>query len=227
MNFYRIDISTNEKAVGTIPQISEAVYPTTIDDPRSLQGFLNRKADETVLIPKPILRNKAKLTDYLSSSLSMPLFSGKLKMLFETSLNFGIQFFETSIYINDKEVQDFWIANAYEYGYDYLDLNKSRFSIMAGILDNTPVEELKFNSPADVEKAFQQQMIIAEQMGILKHQPLRITTVAIREDAEIDFFPLRLVAGGVGFYISELLKHSIEKAGCSGIVFKAPNENWY
>jgi len=41
-----------------------------------------------------------------------------------------------------------------------------------------------------------------------------------------DFFALRYVSGGAGYYVSEKLKKEIETAGCTGIEFQ-PSELRY
>ena len=56
---------------------------------------------------------------------------------------------------------------------------------------------------------------------------LSVKKVALKEDIDVDFFPLRSVEyGGIGYYVSERLKNAIEKAGCTGMRFFEINQRY-
>lgn len=56
-------------------------------------------------------------------------------------------------------------------------------------------------------------------------QFIQIDKVFFKENLDVDFFALRNVGkSGTGYFVSERLKDKIEKEGCTGIVFKEPNE---
>ena len=42
----------------------------------------------------------------------------------------------------------------------------------------------------------------------------------------VDFFVVKYITGGVGFFVSERLKKEIETEHCTGIVFTEPNERY-
>jgi len=53
-----------------------------------------------------------------------------------------------------------------------------------------------------------------------KLETITIEKLSLTDNISVDFFSLKYVFGGVGYYASEKLKQEIEDAGCTGIEFQ-------
>jgi hypothetical protein len=65
-------------------------------------------------------------------------------------------------------------------------------------------------------------------VGYPKHRPLVIKKISFKVDGKIcDFFSIAgMIYGGYGFFVSGKVKDEIQNTGCTGIVFKEPNEKY-
>jgi hypothetical protein len=86
------------------------------------------------------------------------------------------------------------------------------------------ISDENFESIEEYIKGYLKNKQDAISIGYPNFRPLFLKKLAIKRDTSIEFFALSGVSGGIGFYVSERLKEVIEKAGCTGIVFKELNE---
>jgi len=80
----------------------------------------------------------------------------------------------------------------------------------------TPIE-LKFSSFDEFNNEMEKARVNLETFNVKK---------LILKDVKEDFFMLKNVEGGAGFFVSEKLKKEIEDVGCTGIEFQ-PSELSY
>ena len=59
-NYYRVLQSSDEKIIGTYPQLSNAIYPGTYDSPNALGMLAFEKKQFATEVPKGVLSRKAK-----------------------------------------------------------------------------------------------------------------------------------------------------------------------
>ena len=87
MKYYFIEHSLVPKIIGRqIPQSQEAVWPLIINDPDlvfnhplSFHKYLFVKAPPNVVVPDFVMRNSAKITDYINAaSANFPIISRKM-----------------------------------------------------------------------------------------------------------------------------------------------------
>lgn len=217
--YYRMTHSIDEKIVGKFPQSINAAYNEIkdVDDPRFIDRIFFKKVDYDPITVKAILEKKAIPTDLISAtckgfSLKL-LMSSKLRSILENARKTGLQFFHSNIIHNNKEIDGYSIMNAYEANPNFVDYNNSEIYLTK--FGFQKIERIHFNSKDNFIDQTKQIKKQDADMGFL------IEKLALVEDKFIDedFFILRQVEGGVGYFVSEKLKAEIEKANCTGIDF--------
>jgi hypothetical protein len=225
MNFYRLFPSTDLKVVGKFPQCDDAIIPTTMYDPNYLDDYLFRFAPAGTYLPKLKLNNRAKVTDLITSVFgrmsSRLVVSMLLKEIIETSNYFGIQFLQTKVFPKQGQELDYWILNSYEHGFSELDLALSEFEIQKKSPPRNFIRTPVFTKAEDIVDCYLKSDGSKTEAGI--DEFLVIKDIRLRESGNKEILTLRGVYGGLGWYVSELLKDEIEKAGCTGVEFKDVN----
>ncbi len=222
MKFYRLTHSLDEKEIGTYPQVSNGVIPTTWDDSNYISNFLLKKAPNNVYVPKGILNSKANPTDLISSSFvgfSLNLFtSQKLKEIICDSNYYGIQFFKSSVFLKGDIELEYWILHPYEFGYEALDFDHSTFGILENDISTNIKEEVKLSSPVELRK-MENKISEIKKINSLYSETLFIQQIVFKDDIDLDFFSLKNINGGVGYFLSEKLKFRILDSNLSGMEF--------
>lgn len=216
--------------VGFVPQVYKATVNFDIYHPNSAYHLNFAKADESTLWPIPQLSKKAKKTDLLSVSfMSLSgklLISSKLHNIISKSKTTGIQFVKTELIIKVGKIEEYWILNPFQSDLSFIDCANSHFGFMDSLGRNI-LEEIQFSSAKDFIEAYKDSQISAIKNPYPNHRPLVINKIAIHENLGIDFFSVMpLIYGGIGFFVSEKLRDEIESVGCTGVVFKDPNQHY-
>jgi hypothetical protein len=226
MKYYKIKHSIDRKETGSYPQSDECIYPGMRYSPKALTMLRYQKAPADVEIPKVKLLKKAKLTDFVSSILSLPLVSTRLKNIIEQYNSFGYEWLPTSLVRNNEEYSNYWLANRYQPYTEALDLTASKFANF-DVMGKQPVlEGLVFNTAAELNEAYENNHVAAL-VREMEHTPLVNTHVVIKENIDMDFFFLRNTAGAYFTHcVSERLREKIEQEKCTGLVFVELNANY-
>ena len=230
MRYYRIRHSLDSKVIGRkYPQIKQVLIPTTWDDPMFIQSYIGQKAPENVLLPTPILYKSSKITDLVSAStvgLSLSLLvSNRLKLLLQSSLSFGMQFFEIQLLANNGLEHSYSIVHSFNSGYCFLNFKDSEIGYYKQTGGSDLTQSINSSTSKDLEKEISDyERYLANASSLDKY--LFIKRIEFDKQSGIDFFALSYVHGGTGFFVSENLKNEIEAAGCTGIVFTEPNERY-
>lgn len=217
--FYRISHSLDPKVIGSANcQTVHARIDGHVDHPSYLSHYFLKKAekDDIVVCPKPILEKKAKLTDIITyPGLAWDLLiSDPLKKLLYAAGHRGVQFFPTSVIVDKKEIEGFWIMNPYEFDYDCIDLNRSIFTFTNEEKDK---KKISINNTQE----------LIDLIDTLRYpKSIMIEPLFLKENCTKDLLVIRGVYGGISFYVSEKLKREIENTGCTGIVFSKPEERY-
>lgn len=230
MCIYRIRNSLSPRIIGkTYPQVEKVIIPTTWDDPNYIGNYIFEKPNENVLVPKAVLSSKSKLTDLISAAsvglTTNLLISDRLKILIENSKNSGIIFFKTTL-IHPKIQNEipYWILHSFDSAYEILDLQQSSFSLVNDEIAMNVKAPINFHSSEQIRRRYKDIYDKAFR-NPPESEYLIIDKIIFKEKAEIDFFSLRnILNGGIGYYVSEDLKTEMEKEGCTGMVFRKPNE---
>ncbi len=222
MKYFRVRRSLNEKVMGKIPQIKEVIYPKVTDNPKFIGNIDFAKIEFEPEIAKPILYPKAKPTDLLEDIGAIPfklLISGKLKSIFKNCRKDGIQFFQGGIFYNGIEYTDYCYLNMYAINNEYIDYKncsvvhrkkkKGEYGTIPIVLNFDGVDSFN-NEKKKARENFEAFFI--EKLSLI--------------DVKEDFFILRDIEGGAGYFVSEILKKEIEDTGCTGIEFQ-PSELSY
>jgi hypothetical protein len=228
--YYRIRHSIITKNIGRkYPQVERVLIPTTWEDPLFIQSFVGKEAPLNVLLPTPILYKSSKVTDLISAAtvgLSLNLLvSDKLFSILKNSKSFGIQFFRIHLLENTGIKHTYWIVHPYNSYYEILNLRDSEIGYYRDMQYTKLIRLIKAFDFISLRKEINDFMN-REINDISIDENLCIRHISFNEKSDIDFFALQHVTGGIGYYISERLKSEIEKTGCTGIVFKEPNEQY-
>ena len=85
------------------------------------------------------------------------------------------------------------------------------------------LDKESFRNDQEIKQRYKQDRMdaLTRQMN---HTPLMLTHITISTDAASDFFALRtLLKGGLGYFVSERLKLTLEKEGITGVEFREVN----
>lgn len=219
--YYRIHYSLDPKETGN--PAAQSIFERNdiyVEHPLHFNQFHLKKANDiqAVVTPKPILEKKAKRTDLVSTGFGGGVrltISNKLKKILDKPQHPGIQFFLTSIIEGDIEIPDYWITNPFAFDYDSIDFEKSSFSIRG--LGGVKISEIKVKDLTH---------FLSLISTLIAPEGIFIDTLYITPETKKDLLIVRWVYGGIGYYVSERLKKEIEDAGCTGIVFTKPEEQY-
>jgi hypothetical protein len=216
MKYYRIEESTDLKIIGAYPQAQKANHLVPVDNPLHLWKArkIGMKWDNSISIPEPILTKKAKLTDLISSVATGGnlIISNKLKEILEKVDNNCIQFMRVNVIYNENKTP-YWLVNPFCFGFENVDFTNSE--IWLETHGNTKISKVFINSIDEFEQVKTKHKL-PERISIEK--------IELKKEIKNNFFILRHIATGSGYFISEKLKNEIEQAGCTGIRFMGINE---
>lgn len=218
--YYSIEHSIDTKIVGKYFQ-SERVVWNYQNNKMYLNNIQFKKIDFDPIVPQAILHKRARVTDLISNTNAGGnlhlLMSMKLCEIINNYRKKGLQFFETSIFINDnKEIKNYFSLNMFLYNNEFIDFEKSvvkhyKKSDDYRLTFSTKVEYPKFES----YDSFYDALLTANR----NDESFYIEKIKLLSNITEDFFMLRYVEGGVKYFVSEKLKEEIENTKCTGIEF--------
>lgn len=213
--YYRITHSLNKRILGNHDQVIKAVYPCSIYDPQFIDQIFFEKSTFHPFTAKAILNKGAKLTDLIKSSIvgiGLKLFlSGKLKIIIEENTDNGIEFFQSSILKSNVEYTDYFLLNMYEDRIDRVDFKNSEIYLRRRKEEGgTETVNIKTETQDD---------FLATKEFHSKTGGLIYVNRLILHNVKEDFFLIRYMQGGPGYFVSERLKKIIEENNCTGIEF--------
>ena len=223
--YYRLHQSISSNIVGRkYPQVERVFIPTTWDDKLFIQSYVGVKAPPNVLVPTGHLYKGAKLTDLISASsvgfvLNLVV-SEKLKLVLEKYEMKDIQIIKTTIVDAGGTEYPYWIIHPSGSYLSSLNLEQSEVGYYSDMRFTQLLRPITVSDYKDLKKEVEYYYNNTNEVK----GNLCIRKVAFLDNKVADFFPLRPVQGGIGFFVSNKLKDAIEKAGCTGIVFTEPNE---
>ncbi|HMJ47194.1 MAG TPA: hypothetical protein VK498_07675 [Ferruginibacter sp.] len=226
MQFYRIRHSIDNNIIGPkYPQVEKVLIPSTWNSPDFIESFINKEAPADVDLPTPILYKNSNLTDLLSAStvgLSLSLLvSDRFKIIIQEKIK-GIQLFPVKV-IHCENEYPYWILHPFSFSFDLLNIQQSTMGYYSDFsmknLDQRFIPKNWIDLKKEIE-LFDKRINDNEYDGKI----FGITKIVFEEEKSVDFFSLRCISGGTGFFVSEKLKDEIESALCTGIVFTEPNE---
>lgn len=234
MKYYRINFTLDSKIRGNndyikdyklkIPPITGQVY---WEVPKFVGNIHHEKIDfEPYLLDIELFAN-SKVNDFIMQGgpvSSMLVLSGKLKIILESFRKTGMQFFNINILKKNEIFNDYWLLNQYEFNQEFIDFKKSNIIYEKKDVDfniTFSTKNIKINVN-DIDEFNVYLEKAKQKIEIITIEKLKLKENYINED----FFALRYVTGGVGYYVSEKLKKVIEEAESKGIEFQ-PSELSY
>lgn len=224
MKYYKINFTLSTKVRGNSDYIKDykLKIPTNKlfwEEPKFIGSVRNEKIDfEPYLLDVELFPN-SKLNDLIMDGgpISTKLIiSGKLKSILEDYRKTGMQFFNINILRKNEIFSDYWLLNMYEFNQEFIDFLKCKIIYQ--------------EKAADFEASYlvnEKVVFISNQhefYELIKKSRINDEVVWIEKLASYnineDFFILKYVNGGIGYFVSENLKKEIEVAGCTGIEFQ-------
>lgn len=231
MEYYRFKEACATKETGSeYPQLQRWSPGYDDDNPNSYYSYYNASnrgsifPDFTPDMDSLVLHNKAKLTDLLSSGLSIGfIISHKLKTIFE-KYNFPSSKFYPTTIIHKKERLDSYylmhiISNYYVDYLEWVDYNKSVF-IVSGIANNNP-EYVTLSSKEDYlekSKQLQEEALISKTFRSIHAELICFNP---KFDQTLDCF---IAPFGIQYYISERLKDALIETAVTGCDIQQTNK---
>ena len=218
MKVFRVRNSVEPKVIGSkkFPQVRDAKGDFNVQSFNHIGNslfFLNQINVEPIL-PELVLWDSSKATDLISSSFSGTgyglICSNKLKEIIEKVAHRSIQFFEITLH-HKVNIFNYWYLHPFKANNEFIDYKESE------IWEEKSFLKVRRREFSDVDS------FIGEVKQVKYPYPLNIVKYSLKKVLP-DFFILTFIEGGIGFFVSENIKNEIESAGCSGIVFKDPNE---
>tara|TARA_R100000935_G_C2818004_1_gene158265 strand:- start:419 stop:1093 length:675 start_codon:yes stop_codon:yes gene_type:complete len=202
--------------MGHIPQMKEALHNCDVwNDSNFIDRFNIEKININPILSIPVLNHQSKKTDLIETGgigfgVGRIFISEKLKNLITDSNHFGIQFFKTSLYQNDKLYNGYWQTHIYDMPLDIINFKETVIELSDRDQNRRVIKkELKIFSKEEF-------------LQILKfiHYPkmIRFKKIIFNHDLNLDFFflshfePFNIV--------SEKLKDKLEYNKCTGMEFK-------
>lgn len=223
MHFYRIRNSIDAKEIGHYPQIKDVIHNgVAFGNSKFLGEIYFSKIEFEPEVSIPVLYKKSKLTDLIEQVSTIPynlLVSSKLKAIIKVYCDKNVQFFKSCVFRDGTEYPNYWYMNVYVNSNEYIDYRNS--SVIHRKKKTGEYGTIPLILNFDNESSFLSQKNIAiANIEAFYIEKLQLTNV------KEDFFMLRDVEGGAGFFVSEKLRKEIEDAGCTGIEFQ-PSELSY
>jgi len=221
MNYFRIRHTLSTKVLGHHPQVKDIKHNCDVwDEPKFIEHLKFEKINFEPIVSNPILYSKSNKTDLIESlgigfTLRL-LISSKLKNILTEYNQKEFQYFPCSIFHNNIEHMNYWILNSFGDNQVFIDFKKSEVQLRSRKPEGgTKLNSISITSLEDFDRNLEFHRNSKSLLNIVK--------VVLKENINKDFFVLRNVDGGLGYFISEKLKIEIEDADCSGIEFQPIN----
>ncbi len=223
MIYYKIETSTDLKEIGAYPQAQNFIEPDgellpTEKQPRIWNlNFLDKLPDNTYCNIHALTK-KSKLTDlvsYVAESSFGLLMSDKLRVILEPYLNDNAQFIANPVFFNNTVLKNYWLLHFYKFSFEKLDFSKTEVWKMLSTWDKDQ------KLPVRNEKDFLGEV---EKYQYPHGHGVKIENISFLAETKDDFFALRHISGGIGYFVSNNLKLKIQGEGCTGIRFLGLNE---
>jgi hypothetical protein len=231
MNYYRVLVTLSTKIRGVANYTKGYHFRGPYfegwwwDDPKLVYHIRERIDFEPTVVDIELFA-KSKILDLIENggpASGKLLISSKLRSIIENYRKSGIQYFQFNVIKNKVIYSDYWILHMYDFNEEFIDFPNSVFLYQKKDDDfaNSYLTEdikMRFKSKEDFEAHKERTKENFEVTTIIK--------LKLKDNITEDFFALRSVEGGIGYFVSETLKNEIENAGCTGIEFQ-PSELSY
>jgi hypothetical protein len=226
MKYYRILFTLNSKFYGSKNgYIKNYIHKSSVYDPKYIGRIKNKKIEFEPYLLDIELFDNSKIADLIESGgqvSNMLIVSRKLKEILEKNRKGGMQFFNINILHKKAIHNDYWILNMHEFNLEFINFEGCHIYHEKKCVDydiSFKTENIIVNLKSYAEfLAYREKT--QEEMEIIKIEKLALSGV------NEDFFMLKYVNGGIGYYVSEKLKQEIEDSGCTGIEFMSAELSW-
>lgn len=220
MKYFRLRFTLNSKYYGSKNgYIKGYNHKSSIYDPKYIGKIRNEKIDFIPHLLDIELFENSKIADLIESGGQVStklILSDKLKSIIEKHRKTGMQFFNINILHKKNIYNNYWVLNMYEFNLEFIDFKKC-IIIYRKKDDDFEVTFSAKNIQISVNDIKEFNVFIEKAKE--KLETITIEKLVLKNVNE-NFFMLKHINGGIGYYVSEYLKQEIEDAGCTGIEFQ-------
>lgn len=214
MEFYIINSSANKKVLGNYPQIIGEKHNCHVwDDEKFIDKLEFKKIQFKPITSNAILHSRSNITDLINiSSIGFGrklLVSDKLKSIIDFHNKDSLNFYESNLIQNGKEINNYWLTHPIKSSINFIDFRKSKVFLIKNYSDI--IDELKIN-------CFEEFM--NEKAKFEYPFSLIIKKINIKKNINDDFFILTNISGGIKYVVSKKVKNEIQNKNCTGIEFQ-------
>lgn len=221
MVYYSINKSYIKKVIGNYPQQIDLEIDGSVNSELCIDKFFLKEIDFEPLIPRAILHKNAKLTDLIATngigfSFTL-LISSKLKEIFESFDIENFQFFKSNVVLDGQEIDGYWLMNPTREYMEKIDFKNSEIYISKiSMLEKVDIDSwVHFQEVRDKLKN-------AGYNGKKGSYQLTFDKIVMKDFNTTPMVYLRYKRGS-GYFVSEIVKNTIEATGCTGIEFMPSN----
>jgi len=226
MNYFRINFTLDHKVYGSRLDYVKSYHllippgKPFYEVPKYIGNIRLKEIDFQPYVLDIELLAKSKLLDLIQSGgpiSSKLILSGSLKYFLEKHRNSGMQFFQMGIIHKGIRYEDYWILNMYECNQEYINFKESLI-----IYDKKAID-FKVSYMSERTEVKISNMEEFDSLCNKARKNMEVVTIEklkLKNNITVGFFALHSVRGGVGYFVSEKVKHEIEDAGCTGIEFQ-------
>lgn len=212
MKYYKLSYSIDEKEIGIFPQCIDSKNLPPIQE--FGLGFYE-KIDKELILPEPIIRNSAILTNILSTVIDSSIFFVIDNDLLNFILNFNIDYYQTwklKTMHKGKAIDKYNLFHLSFPSWEIINFEKTIFKVQD--INSNLLNEKKYQNSKkyqdDWKKLIWEGSVITFDVLHLDFSKLNMDLIRI---IDID-------SVGIGYYVSEKLKAAIEKEGFTGFAFR-------
>lgn len=226
MKYFRVNFTLNPTLRGANDYIKDYRFHKDSfegfywEEPKFIGNIRDKKIEfipytvDIQLSPKANILDLIERGGPLSSQL---LVSGKLKSILERYRKSGFQCFQFNVIKNKEVHNNYWTLHFYEFNDNFIDYKNSSiiYEKHAEDYENSyRIEKIKLDINSGEELDHHIKRTIDNQ------ETTTIKELRLNDNITENFFELKRVSGGIGYFVSEKLKTEIEEAGCTGIEFQ-------
>ena len=216
MKYFFLGYSINKKDVGVFPQCIDSKNLPPIQE--FGLGFYE-KIDKELILPEPIIRNSAILTNILSTVIDSSIFLVTDDDLLNFMVNFNINYYQTwklkTVY-KGKAIDKYNLFHLSVPSWEIINFEKTIFKVKD--INSNILKEKKYQNSKEYQDEWKK---LIWEGSVITFDVLYLDFSKLNKDL------IRIIdidSVGIGYYVSEKLKTAIEKEGFTGFAFQEIEE---
>jgi|688.fasta_scaffold299186_2 hypothetical protein len=218
MKYFAIQSCLNEKLIGKYPQVKEFIHHCNVEEESNfIDKFIFEKIKIQPILSNVVLHSVSIQTDFIDVFGDVGfnfgyLISDKFKKVLENFNCYGIQFFKTYIVQQNKNFDNYWQTNIYDFPFQLVDFKKTTFT-----LKDRDINRNVISNTISFENIDEFNLFVS---NIRYPKMISFKDIFFNENMDLDFFSLRYTEGANKGIVSERFKNELLKNEVTGIEFQ-------